>query len=310
MKEEFKDDTFLAKWLNGQLSEEELANFEAREDFDIYKKIADTTADFELPQTDKSSGWADLQERIKGDKQPAKIRALNTWLRLTAAASILLLIGYFSIFRAGTIASYATLAAEQKTITLPEGSVVRLNAVTQISYNPESFSKQRVLELDGEAFFEVKEGTDFIVKTPNGAVKVLGTSFNVRSRASVVEVVCYTGRVGFSQDDFQQMETLAKGERILVESAEIRQKHTIDLEGNSPDWTNGSSRFIQANLTEVIQELERQFGVTIEYPGELNKLPPYNGGFPHNNLETALNIVFSSVGYQFKINGKVVVVSK
>ncbi|MBV6653781.1 MAG: hypothetical protein KI786_08505, partial [Mameliella sp.] len=91
MKEEFKDDTFLAKWLNGQLSEEELANFEAREDFDIYKKIADTTADFELPQTDKSSGWADLQERIKGDKQPAKIRALNTWLRLTAAASILLL---------------------------------------------------------------------------------------------------------------------------------------------------------------------------------------------------------------------------
>lgn len=309
MSDKFKDDTFLARWLNGQLTEEELAAFESHEDYQTYKKIAESAEGLEMPDRDKASGWEALSQKM--EQQPekaAKVRRLTPLWRYAAAAAVFLIVAYLGFFRGNSLEVHTTLMAEQEVVELPDGSKVFLNAASELRYDKKGFDEERNLELSGEAFFEVKEGSAFTVETSNGGVRVLGTSFNVRSRNSEISVTCYTGKVGLSFDAFQQMEILNPGDRIIAEGRQISHKDKIEVTDGVPGWTVGQSRFIQAEFKDVIEELERQFDVSIEYPAEINDLPAYNGGFPHSELETALDIVFSSVNYQYKINGKEVVV--
>ena len=313
MKNNPIDDTFLARWLSGQLTEQELAEFESHEDFQTYKKIAETAADFQMPARNKDAGWEVLSQQMENkevSERPAKVKRLNSWWKYAAAAAVILLIGYFGFFQDNGWETHSVLYADQKLILLPDGSKARLNADSEIRFNRKTYEDKRLLELKGEAFFEVLKGAQFTVETRNGEVRVLGTSFNVRSRKNKIEVTCYTGKVGLSFDQFQETEIINPGDRVIAKRQQIVQKDKIKLNASGPGWTSGQSRFIQANFLEVVEEVERQFNVELEYPLELENLPPYNGGFPHNDLETALNIVFSPVGYQYKITGAKVIVFK
>lgn len=63
-------------------------------------------------------------------------------------------------------------------MTLPDGSVVRLNSVSRLSYKPLGWYFSRSAELSGEAFFEVEKGSKFTIYSMLGSTSVLGTSFN------------------------------------------------------------------------------------------------------------------------------------
>ena len=67
-------------------------------------------------------------------------------------------------------------------VTLPDGSKVNLNADSRLTYKPYQWIISRNVELEGEAFFEVKQGKRFSVKSNQNKVNVLGTSFNIFSR--------------------------------------------------------------------------------------------------------------------------------
>ena len=313
MKEKFnKDETFLARWLSGELSETELREFEASEDFEAFKKIAEEASHLKTPSwKSKEESWKAFKEKTASTQKnpPAKIRRLNRRWFLAAAAIGLLLIGYFSLFR-NTTQVFSTPMASQKTFTLPDGSEVILNALSKIEFDKNDFMENRTLELSGEAFFKVKKGSKFLVKTDNGSVQVLGTTFNVFSRKNKLQVECYEGKVGVFFEKPSIMKTVMLGSGITA----IDKKITEEFGGSIlpvPNWTIGNSRFENVNFVEVIEELERQFDIRINYPKELEDAEKnYVGGFPHNDLETALEITFSSVGYKYKINGKEVSVFK
>jgi len=309
MEDNFKDDTFLARWLSGQLSDEELAEFESHKDFETYKKIASASANLQVPERNKQKGWEALSQVMTEKdspplKKPATKQRTISWWKYAAAASILFIIGYFVFSNNDSLQTYNAAVASQETISLPDGSTVILNADSEISFKQKGFLAERTLNLSGEAFFSVKKGSNFTVETQNGAVRVLGTSFNVNSRKNKIDIKCYTGKVGLSFNEFKEMEVLNPGDRVLAQNQQLIQRSKSEINDTNPSWTKGQSKFEQADFIEVIESLERQFDVTISYPQDLKKLPKYNGGFPHNNLETALNIIFSSVGYQYEINGK------
>ncbi len=312
MKNKFSDDTFLARWLSGDLSAEELAAFEADEDFETYKKIALASAQLKTPAWDKQKNWAALSEQLGSAptaEQPAKVRRLGGWWRYAAAACALLIAGYFIFFNKDSLQSYSTPMASQETIELPDGSTVQLNADSKLSFDQTDFLEERTLNLQGEAFFSVVKGSPFTVQTKNGDVRVLGTSFNVRARNQRMNLTCYTGKVGLSFDTSGDMIILTPGDQVIAENRRILEKRRLENEDN-PAWMQGQSRFVQVDFVDVIQELERQFDVEISYPSSLNQLPKYSGGFPHQNLETALNIVFSPTDYEYKINGRKVIITK
>jgi transmembrane sensor len=90
----------------------------------------------------------------------------------------------------------ATRHGEQRTLTLPDGSVVQLNTDTQLAYRVDQ-DERHVKLSNGEAFFDVAKDVarQFIVSTPTAEISVIGTQFSVRTRADGVEVIVKEGKV-------------------------------------------------------------------------------------------------------------------
>ena len=126
---------------------------------------------------------------------------------------LLILAGWWALPAPPEVRLVAT-KGEQNIYELPDGSVATLNAQSSISYEPGEWSSARRVELNGEAFFEVKKGTPFLVKTPYGDVQVLGTSFNVDARKDHFSVACFTGSVRVVAASRSQV--LSPGERVFV----------------------------------------------------------------------------------------------
>lgn len=314
MKDIFKnDDTYLARWLNDELSPEEKEAFEASEDFAAYKRIADKTAALEGPAWDKKRVWDSIQKG--GDVGASHSSTLNKsflfhgWA-YAAAAVLVLVIGYWTLLGRDGMKTYEAMAGETRKIELQDGSLVHLNAASILRVDQNGYAEERKMILEGEAFFEVQKGKTFTVKTGNGDVRVLGTSFNIRSRNDRIEVNCYTGRVSVSFDEFTNSHELIAGDLLVGQNLKMTKKTTFNTDGGSPDWRNGRTRFVDSPMEEVINELERQFDIEIVGAVEVRQIQGYNGGFDHSDLKTALDIVFSTIPYEYSISGRTVTLTK
>lgn len=308
----FDDERFLARWLNGELSDEELLEFKQSSDYALYKKIADRSQNINIPSWDKETVLKQIiQSKTKlsvTSKSPSRQRYF--WPAAIAASLLLILSFVFLIRPNGQLVSYQTLAAQKLEIELPDGSMAFLNASSTIQYNKEKFVQDRQVKIRGEAYFEVKEGSTFIVNSDNGSVKVLGTTFNVFDRNALYEVHCFSGRVSVRYDDKKSEEVLVKWDRLKIENHILQEKASNEVYDGVPDWKQEQSRFFNASFSEVIAELERQFDITIKSTPELKGLNNYNGGFAHDDLTKALDIISASVSYDYKIEGNTVTLFK
>ena len=160
----FKDDTFLAKWLNGELSESELEEFKSKDSFAEYEKIVAGMKKLKPPEFKAQSALSKVKQAIaeepKAATQTAKRRRLIPLWGYAAAASIALLISiYFLLPTKDQV--YNTAIAETTEISLPDQSRVELNAMSTLTFNSKGWKKERQAQLQGEAFFEVIPGGSF-----------------------------------------------------------------------------------------------------------------------------------------------------
>lgn len=220
------------------------------------------------------------------------------------AASLLLLFGIFQWFNSSTtVQSMASAVGEFKEIVLPDGSKVSLNALSTLEFNEKIFLKDRTLHLNGEAFFEVKKGSTFTVHTEQGSVKVLGTSFNVNTRNGL-KVDCFTGKVAVKNLTNKEV-ILTKGKGVhFTNSNEKKYEFTGD---SAIKWKSGIFEFEGATLSTVLDELERQYGVTVQTTDEIRS-KIYNGFFTKDNLENALYSICWPMNLESSKDGKVITI--
>lgn len=161
----------------------------------------------------------------------------------------------------------ASQRGERREIIFQDGSKVFLNAGTTISY-PQHFGlAERRVVLDGEAYFEVTPNArrPFVVEIGKAAVKVLGTSFNVKAYDTEpkVDVVLIEGKVEFSHGKQQFM--MAPSQRLVFDKAdgtvEIFDEEQAD---RSALWRKNMLSFRDAPLQEVITTLERWYDVQFD----------------------------------------------
>ncbi len=310
MSKPFSDDTILARWLSGELTEAELSELESREDFADLKKIVETTEHWQTPHWQKGDVWANLAKEtgIESTPKVAKIRRIG-WLRYASAAAVLLLLSAV-LFLQFSIQNYTTNIGQKRSIDLPDGSRVTLNAGSELQHSSLDFLflRNRKLTLKGEGFFEVEKGTDFIVESENGSVQVLGTKFNVFSRNNQLNVTCYAGKVKVALEE-NKSQIIEGGTKLISQNKSFSSPIFFAANQNAmPSWINGESLFSDAPFIEVFEELQRQFDISIESPEELNQ-QRYNGGFFHDNLQEALIGVLGVIdGYDFRMEGRKVIV--
>lgn len=154
-------------------------------------------------------------------------------------------------------------------ISLPDGSNVTLNKNTKLVY-PRKFVDNRNLQLDGEAFFMVREDKEhpFIIKSGDILVEVVGTSFNVfaRKNQNLVQVVVESGKVAVYNEEFHPLtkDILVKGEKINYSRESGIRSIQPNNDLNYDAWKTGRILFNNSTLQYVTSLLEKLYGTDIE----------------------------------------------
>ncbi|MEO1054927.1 MAG: FecR domain-containing protein [Bacteroidota bacterium] len=290
-----EDDTFLSRWLSGELSPEEKEAFEASPEGKDYMAMMGASELLHTKEYDARGELSKLKNRIAEAPKP---KAKSIWMRpafrAVIAASVILIItiAYLLSISDTTI---STDYGQQEIVLLPDGSEVRLNVKSSISYNPKSWEENRQLKLVGEAFFEVKKGSNFTVETTGGSVKVLGTSFNVKSRGKTLDVICYTGKVNVSSANLTQ--DLTPGMTVRLEQGNLVRSEKLVLD-QTPTWINGVTDLDDVPFVIALYELQNVFGLEVEYDNSLDTIR-YDGGFPHDSAEGAIKLVLKPLNIAY-----------
>lgn len=297
-----KEEEIIKKWLDNEtLSGEELQFLQENEAFKDYQKIAENATYFKAPQIDIHNGLKSVVEKTR-EKKSKKV-----WInQLTRIAAILVIaIGSYFLFFHSTQTQIDTLANVTKQVSLPDDSEVTLNAGSSISYNKDTWTGNREVHLDGEAFFKVAKGKKFTVITSLGEVSVLGTQFNVRQRDNSIYVDCYEGLVEVKINN--KRIKLPAGNSIAFRNEQLNEYENT---GNSSTWLQGKSTFKSVPLREVFKEFERQYDIKIQTKNlTLNQDKLFTGSFTHKNIETAIKSITLPFGLDYSIQEDEIIVS-
>ncbi|MEQ9442018.1 MAG: FecR domain-containing protein [Cyclobacteriaceae bacterium] len=187
-----------------------------------------------------------------------------------------------------------TQRGEKLSFALPDGSVVKLNAESELRF-ASSFESQRTVYLKGEAYFEVERDTlkPFKVVTDQLTTEVLGTSFNVKfsPQDSSVQVAVTSGKVGVSAGRHQEQHYLVPTELLRYEQGVFSKSHFDEelLIG----WKDGIIAFENADLDEITQRLSNWYDVDFEIKGQTRVIRKFTGKFKNRNLRHVLE----GIGY-------------
>ena len=282
----------LADWLNNKTSDETLNNDFSEDDITILSKIKKYSVQLETPAFDEQKVIANI---LSSPKQ--KVVHLNyNWIFKIAALFIIIIGLYFSFnFLSNT--NFTAENGSETALILPDESEVILNSGSNLSYKKWNWENNRLIKLEGEAFFKVAKGKKFEVNTTAGKVTVLGTQFNVKQRNNRFEVTCYEGKVQVIYRD--KIVILTKGMKTIFENDK-----NIDVPNtsiNQPEWINDEIVFYKENLNNIISEIERKYNVTIELNSNNNQ-QVFSGNIPSNDLDVALEILTKT--YHLKIAKK------
>lgn len=287
-KEIIEDESFIRwvknnSWQDANYWEEKIRqNPEIMEDTAAAKKLIEHFSASDLPvEKDYLDGiWDKIDNATTEKGRIRPFRSIYLYAASAAAVLIFLVIGLLP-----QMETFTTENGEITNVTLPDDSEVTLNAGTKIVYSGNRFNTHRKVQLTGEAYFKVSKGNTFSVITTEGTIKVLGTTFNVRSRDKKLSVFCYTGKVKVS--DYFTSVYLSKGEKTAKLPGEILQDAQPTDTNEGLKWRNGLFYFQNTSLKEVLAELSRQYDAVIYLP-ESEEKRVITTSFDNKNIASAL----------------------
>lgn len=181
----------------------------------------------------------------------------------------------------------------QYAITLPDGSKVWMNAASTLKYPRRFQGTQRLVALEGEAYFEIAHRQDmpFVVKTMDQTVEVLGTHFNINSYADDLETrtTLVEGKVKVASMHSGASQILAPGEQSVLQNQSLR-KQNVNL-NTAIAWRQGRFDFSGKDLEQVMRELGRWYNIEVVYEGLIPEIEFWGGVYRNQNLETVLQIL-------------------
>jgi transmembrane sensor len=201
-------------------------------------------------------------------------------------------------------------AGQKASLTLPDGSHVWLNAQSRLRY-PQAFATDiRQVELQGEAFFEVKRDPahPFVIRTGTLQTKVLGTSFNVSAYPGEksVEVAVLTGKVRVSDSTLvgdNWLVLVPNQKAVYNHQQKSLRSETVTNAADYRAWTDDRLVLEEKSVEEIARLLSRRFAVqiTVENP-KINRCV-LTTTFDKPTLEGILRVVCTYVGATYHQQG-------
>ncbi len=269
-----------------------------------------THTEWEVDPVKVNKAWHQLESEIS-----TPVRKLPIGRFLSYAAMLFLVVSsviYFTDPAEQSPADYLTYQSdfgEKKEVSLPDGSLVILNAnsIIRISGDWKASGREVWLE-SGEAFFEVSKTKDqqkFVVHTQDFDVNVLGTQFNINIRSEEPNVLLTEGKVALTHNE--KVTIMAPGELAIVTKNKIEVAE-VNI-GKYNTWLRNSLTFNNTSLKRVTEILEGHYGVTFELPEEL-ATRQLSGEIPNDNLGMVLDALGLTLNLKMVRNNNTVVISK
>ena len=291
----------LAKWLAGEMDENELKVFQESAEFKTYDKIVQFSSQLETKNFDDEQMLRNIFQHQKKENQP-EVVSMQRSIFIKIAAVLVIGLGLYLSSKPFTTEKQIAENGKRNTFLLPDDSEVAINSGSEINYKKWNWNDNRSLELKGEAFFKVAKGNTFDVITNLGTVTVVGTQFNVRAREKRFEVECFEGKV---KVHFGNRETsITKGKIVVIDNGEVISAQPTN--GDKPYWMNHEIRLNSVPLSEIISEMERQYNVEIALKN-VESNATFTGMIPSDSLENALKILGKTYNLQYQITKNTVI---
>ncbi|HUB60196.1 MAG TPA: FecR domain-containing protein [Puia sp.] len=223
-------------------------------------------------------------------------------------------------------------------LTLPDGTLVWLNAGSRLTYGKNFDLTTREVSLAGEAFFDVARNSQkpFLIHTARIDVRVLGTSFNLKSYPTdrTTEATLIRGSIQVSIKDRPSEKIILKpNEKLVIANYDsilhpavpgkyiaapdkpliaigkptYEQKTGTIIETS---WVDNKLIFREENFGDLARQMERWYGVTIQFDDPALQQLQFTGSFKEETIQQALDALKYTAKFNYRIEGNLITINK
>ena len=244
------------------------------------------------------NAWEKFEQNVTATNKVYKLPFYKNIKYQSIAATILLFLAVSIFYLASkpTTITHKTAYGEILDINLPDGTKVKLNSNSYLSYNNDDV---REVLLEGEAFFNVEKkpstNAKFLVITDDLKVEVFGTSFNVNNRNTRTQVFLEEGNIALKLNNGIQKKMIPgdlvsysfKTDNIIEEKRILRPELQTS-------WKNGSLIFDRSTLESAMSKIEDTYGISTIFEDEASKSVLITGAVPTQNIEICIKTIEKS----------------
>ncbi len=299
------DDALLVKYLLAETNPDESEAVEEwievddanRKHFGNFKLLWDESKVVAATSSlDEEAQWQNFKNRISSPAKLVPVKRMWSYKWLRVAAVIIFMAGAaiiaYMIFNQSEIKTVAVNSLGKViTDTLPDKSVITLNKNSELNYPKKFTGDTRVVSLKGEAFFSItpNKSKPFIINVNDVTIKVVGTSFNVKSINGNTEVIVETGIVEVIRN--KEEINLHPHEKILVQkndSALTKEKEKGSLYNY---YRTKEFECDDTPLWQLAQALDKAYDVNIIIERKELRSLPLTTTFNNDSLDHILDII-------------------
>jgi ferric-dicitrate binding protein FerR (iron transport regulator) len=321
---QMKDNSLnIARFLLNDLTRKE------EEDLDQWKSTSKENASFvellqafwnhsteEKQNEDLDNARERLCTRISTQEQKSTRKTILFRLSRVAAIFILVVsVSGLSIYFGSKIGTFnqnwvevSTEPGQQSKVTLPDGTLVWLNAETTLKYQQNN--NVRKVNLSGEGYFEVMHSSShpFIVEVGNTSIKVLGTKFNVSHYpdSKITEASLLSGKITLTVNETGQEVKLNPGERVIYQPEQKLLSKSEYKVQNEILWKQGILYFENKPFNDLIHELARYYGVKFNYNPEVFNNIHYSGSIDNLEINKVLEFIKLTIPINYEVNNRTI----
>lgn len=216
---------------------------------------------------------------------------------------------------AGQETMLITAQGSAGTFTLPDGTSVRLNSDSRLTYNADDFYKdgKRMVKIEGEAYFDVTKDKKhpFIVEMSDMEVQVLGTSFEVRdySFSGLKEVVLLHGKVEVTTPGESKPAVLHPDQRLVYDTATGK----CNVESTSAEtycrWIYPKLKLENEPLGDILITIGRKYSVDLNVSDAVDTSARLSLTLANDDLEDIMSVLSYLTDIDYKISDNMLTIS-
>lgn len=292
-------DRLLNRYLTGQVTDEEKTKLEAW--LEVIK--TENTTHLEITSEEEQQLFQKITAKIESGKPiteliPSQIKKqkANRWV-LRIAASVTILLGSYFIWQwTKPVTTQGDILAKTEVdkMILNDGSLVWVKGESKLVYFEKDNGQTRYAELTGEALFEVAKDPDrpFVIQCRDVSIKVLGTSFSLRSSQDSVVVKVLTGKVSVTSTFDNKTTQLEPYQELVYTRGQWKQSSFGSQEASMVmENTEYNMLFENNTLAEILTRLEKKFDVAIKISDESSGNCRLTADLTDHSLDTSLQLI-------------------